>query len=101
MNDNINIISYLLKNNRVNNYTKMMIYLSKYTYYKDYYIPNRKLINALKINKNRVIVILHQLESDNVIKLYYIGKKRYFKFVELKDTKNNDIFHYDWLNDDE
>lgn len=103
MNDE-NIYKVLLANKRVNNYTKLLIILNNLNYYKDYYIPNKKLENKLKINKKRVICLLHQLQEDNIIKIGYKGKKRYFKFVTKneKEKKNHiKLFKYDWLNDDE
>lgn len=103
-----NIIKILLNNKRVNNYTKLMLILNTLDYFEDYYIPNKKLMNMLNINKNRTIVILHQLEEDEIIKIFYKKRKRYFTFiakVEKKENKsnqnNNDFFDYNWLDDEE
>ena len=96
-----NLYRILLENKRVNHYTKLLIMLNTYNHFKDYYIPNKKLTRILKIDKKNLIVLLHQLQDDNIIKLYYVGKKRYFKFNLEEEKKNNDIFHYDWLNDDD
>ena len=107
------IIKLILDNKRVNNYTKMLIILNTLDYYNDYYIPNKKLMNMLGINKNRVIVLLHQLEEDGLIKITYKGRKRNFIFLGyvnqfIDDLENNekkeeekykDIFDYDWLNE--
>ncbi len=112
MKNSKSIVKVLLENKRVNNYTKMLITLSRLDYYKDNYIPNKKLMNILKINKNRVIVILKQLVEDNVIIVYHKGKKRYFKYIineekinindDIVDNKRRlDLFDYDWLNDPE
>ena len=108
--DKKNIIDVLLNNKRVNNYTKLLIILNTLDYFKDYYIPNKKLMNRLKINKKRIIVLLHQLEEDNIIKLYYKGRKRYFVFLAFSEDKesevkpvfsnNNDVFDYDWLEEE-
>ena len=96
-----NIVKILLENSRVNNYTKLLIYLKTLDFYKDYYIPNKKLMNYLKINKNRIIVLLHQLEEDNIISLHYKKRKRYFTFIygESERKEIPVIFEYDWLNE--
>lgn len=107
--DKINITKLLLKNNRVNNYTKLMIILSRLNYFEDYYIPNSKLMKMLGINKKRVIVLLKQLKDDKIIAIFYRGKKRYFTFIEDGEVKKQDynfedkpeLYDYDWLNDDE
>lgn len=102
-----NIIKILLNNKRVNNYTKLLIILNTLDFYKDYYIPNKKLMNMLGINKKNTIRLLKQLENDNVIKIFYKGRKRYFTFIansckeEKEEIKKDDIFDYDWLNDEE
>lgn len=101
------IYKILLNNNRVNNYTKLLLILKSYDYYEDYYIPNRKLMNVLKINKNRIIVLLKQIEKDKMIKLFYKGKKRYFVFIadvskdEKEEEKPIDLYDYNWLDGDE
>lgn len=107
-----NIINLILKNKRVNNYTKLMILLNTLNYYEDYYIPNRKLMNLLKVNKKNIIRLLHQLEDDKIIKIFYKSKKRFFIFIgfnneisEKNEIKSdhlevrNNIFDYDWLNE--
>ncbi len=111
-----NIINILLKNKRVNNYTKLLIYLSRLNYYKDDYIPNKKLMNMLNINKQNLIRrLLKQLEDDKIIKIFYKGRKRYFKYIintvedieDINDEENInnnrriELFDYDWLNDPE
>ena len=96
-----NLYRILLENNRVNHYTKLLIMLNTYNHFKDYYIPNKKLTRILKIDKKNLIVLLHQLQDDNIIKLYYVGKKRYFKFNLEEEKKTNDIFHYDWWEDED
>lgn len=96
-----NIIKILLENSRVNNYTKLLIYLNTLDYYKEYYIPNKKLMNFLKIRKNKVILLLHQLEEDNIITLHYKNRKRYFTFIygESERKEIPVIYDYDWLNE--
>ena len=94
-----------MKNKKVNGYTKMIILLSRLDYHKDYYIPNKKLMNILKIHKKNVIIILHQLVNDDIIKLSYKGKKRYFKFAEeeTKEEKNVipvELYDYNWLEEE-
>ena len=103
-----NIIKMILQNPKVNHYTKLMIILNTLDYYEDYYIPNRKLINQLGIHKKNLIVLLHQLEDDNIIKVFYKDRKRYFTFIgkikeekekieEKTDYSNNELFDYNWL----
>ena len=98
------IIKILLNNSRVNNYTKLLLKLSVLDYLEDYYIPNKKLMNQLKIHKKNLIVLLHQLEEDKVIKIFYKNKKRYFTFIadmfnneEETEERQNNIFDYNWL----
>ena len=103
-----NIIKLLLKNNKVNNYTKLMIILSNLDHFEDYYIPNKKLMRMIGINKNRVIVLLHQLQNDKIIKIFYKGKKRYFIFLANSlEEKSESILdeveafdNYNWLEDE-
>ncbi len=111
-NEKIKITRLILNNKRVNNYTKLMIILSSLNYYEDYYIPNRKLMNMLNINKKRVIILLKQLQEDRVIAIFYKGRKRFFTFLQTgnEDLKNidndmenipdNDLFDYNWLEND-
>lgn len=107
-----NIIKIVLNNKRVNNYTKLMIMLNTLDYFEDYYIPNKKLMNMLGTEKNKIRGLLHQLEEDEIIKVFYKKRKRYFTFIarvkekeEQKEVENNNnhnnLFDYDWLNDDE
>lgn len=98
------IIKILLNNSRVNNYTKLLLKLSVLDYLEDYYIPNKKLMNQLKIHKKNLIVLLHQLEEDKVIKIFYQNRKRYFTFIadmfnneEETEERQNNIFDYNWL----
>ena len=107
--DKGNLFKILLKNKRVNNYTKLLILLNTLNFYEDYHIPNKKLMNMLKINKNRVIVLLHQLEEDRIIKVFYKNRKRYFTFIATDDseekieerTNYNELYDYNWLEDEE
>lgn len=97
-----NIYKQLLQNKRVNNYTKLLILLNNWNYYEDYYIPNKKISKFLKLDYKNIRILLHQLETDNIITLYYKNKKRYFKFIDNEtEERNNDIFHYDWLNEED
>ena len=100
-----NLFSILLEDENVNFYTKMLIMLSMLDYYEDYYIPNIKLMKMLGINKKSTIRLLKKLEDENIIRLFYKGKKRYFSFIKYKNKKklNNDkidLFDYDWLNEE-
>ena len=105
------IYKILLQNKRINNYTKLLLLLNTLDYYEDYYIPNKKIMNILKINKNRVIVLLHQLEEDKMIHIFYKNRKRFFSFIaEVKESnvdvgkikeseEYKEVFSYDWLSD--
>lgn len=105
--DKTHITKILLNSKRVNNYTKLMIVLSRLNYFEDYYIPNSKLMKMLGINKKRVIVLLKQLEEDKIIAIFYRGRKRFFTFIKSGEEKENifeekpELYDYDWLNDEE
>lgn len=103
-----NIIKILLENKKVNNYTKLLIILNTLDFYEDYYIPNKKLMNMLGLTKYWVIQLLKQLKEDNIISIFYKGRKRYFTFIanKSKDEKEEikpfvNIFDYNWLEDEE
>lgn len=106
-NEKNNIIKILLNNKKVNNYTKLLIILNTLNYYEDYYIPNKKLMNMLGLTKYWVIQLLKQLNEDDMIRIFYKGRKRYFTFIayskdKKEENKNKiDPFDYDWLNDEE
>lgn len=97
----------LLKDDNVNYYTKLLILLYIWDYYEDYYIPNRKIMNTLKISKNNVKRLLHQLYDNKVIHIFYKGRKRYFTFIAKKDIDikqndtNKDLFDYNWLDEED
>ena len=105
------IYKILLQSKRVNTYTKILLLLNTLNYYEDYYIPNKKIMNILKINKNRVIVLLRQLEEDKMIHIFYKNRKKFFTFtgepkestVDVDKIKKSEeyqeVFSYDWLND--
>lgn len=102
--DKIDIFDILMKDNNVNNYTKMLILLNRLNYYSDNYIPNKKLMKILKINKPNVIRILGLLKKNKIIYVYYINKKRYFKFInkKLNDDKMEytSLYDYNWLDEE-
>lgn len=107
MSSKININKLMLKNDRVNNYTKLMIILNTLNFYEDYYIPNKKLMNMLNINKKRTIELLKKLREDKIISIFYKGSKRYFTFIANNeesssqlDHAKNDVFDYNWLDED-
>lgn len=102
-NNENNIFYILMNDDNVNNYTKMLILLNRLNYYKDNYIPNIKLMKMLGINKPNTIRIINKLRENNLINIYYIGKKRYFKFIKMKkkDTfKPTELFDYNWLEEE-
>ncbi len=102
--DKIDIFDILMKDNNVNNYTKMLILLNRLNYYSDNYIPNKKLMKILKINKPNVIRILGLLKKNKIIYVYYIGKKRYFKFINKKINEDKmeytSLYDYNWLEEE-
>ena len=100
--NDFNLYELLLKNNNVNYYTKMIILLNTLNFYEDYYIPNKKLMKMLKIDKKNTIRILKQLEKDKIIYLIYKGRKRFFSFrINTKEENFNkvDLYDYNWLDD--
>lgn len=103
-----NIYKILQNDSNVNNYTKLLLYLNIIDYYGDNYIPNRKLMNYLKITKAWVIELLHQLEENKVITLFYKGRKRYFTFIVNENKKDDQPVimededdDYNWLEDED
>ena len=106
--NNVNIYKLLLKSSKVNYYTKLLIILNSLNYYEDYYIPNKKLMKMLGIDKKNVIRLLKQLEEEKIIYIYYKDKnrKRYFNFrisSNEKEKENKDIeqlFDYNWLEEE-
>lgn len=101
--DNVDIFEILMNDENVNYYTKMIILLNRLNYYSDNYIPNAKIMKMLGINKKNTIRLINLLKKNNVIHVYYIGKKRYFKFISKKIKKNKieytELYDYNWLDD--
>lgn len=103
--DKIDIFDILMKDNNVNNYTKMLILLNRLNYYSDNYIPNKKLMKILKIDdKKSIRRLIDKLKKNKIIYVYYIGKKRYFKFINKKmnDDKMEytSLYDYNWLEEE-
>lgn len=102
--DKIDIFDILMKDNNVNNYTKMLILLNRLNYYSDNYIPNVKLMKILSIHKKNVIEIITKLKKNKIIYVYYIGKKRYFKFINKKmnvdKMEYTSLYDYNWLEEE-
>ena len=107
---NKEIVNVILESNNVDVSIKLLIVLSWYDYYKDYYIPNKKLENKLKISKRAIQRGLSTLKARNLIKLYYIGKRRHFVLnnkeikkynkIEKKEEEFTELFDYDWINEE-
>lgn len=99
--DKIDIFEILMKDENVNYYTKMLILLNRLNYYSDNYIPNVKLMKMLGINKKNTIRIITKLKKNKIIYVYYIGKKRYFKFINKKINEDKmeytSLYDYNWL----
>lgn len=103
--DKIDIFDILMKDNNVNNYTKMLILLNRLNYYSDNYIPNKKLMKILKIDdKKSIRRLIDKLKKNKIIYVYYINKKRYFKFInkKLNDDKMEytSLYDYNWLEEE-
>lgn len=103
--DKIDIFDILMKDNNVNNYTKMLILLNRLNYYSDNYIPNKKLMKILKLNDiPNVRRIIKKLEDNKIIHTYYINKKRYFKFINKKINEDKmeytSLYDYNWLDEE-
>ena len=100
-----NIFQILIHCKKVNRFTKMIILLNWLDSMNDNYIPNRKLMNLLKIDKKSVKFLLHELEKENLISLFYKNKKRYFILhldknrKNIENKKNYDLFDYNWLDE--
>lgn len=103
-----NIFKILLNDNNVNNYTKLYLILYQMNYYKKNYIPNKLLANKLGMQIRDVRRLLNVFKKKGIIVIYYIGKKKYFKFKNKQDTildvtnykKDEEIefdFDYNWL----
>ena len=104
------IISILLKNQNVNFYTKLLIFLYYKNQNSDYLITNELICKYLKIdnsfyNKKKIRLTLKQMEVDKIIKIKIKMRRRYFKWLinddidKLFTNKNIFIPDYDWLND--
>lgn len=108
--NNRSITKILLKSKYVNNFTKLLLILNRLDYYEDYYIPNKKLENLLKIDRRKIRDILHHLENENIIRILYKGRRRYFLFTDKdmtfsdeleKEYKKVELEDYNWLEDEE
>ena len=73
-----NIFKSLLNDNNVNKYTKLYLILYQMNHYNRYYIPNKLIANRLKIDIKLCSRLLNMFKDKGIIKIYYIGKRRYF-----------------------
>lgn len=108
--NNRSITKILLNSKYINNFTKLLLILNRLDYYEDYYIPNKKLENLLKIDRRKIREILHHLEEENIIRILYKGRRRYFLFTDKdmifsdeleKEYKKVELEDYNWLEDEE
>ena len=95
---NNNIFKSLLNDDNVNDYTKLYLILYQMNYYQRHYIPNKLISNRLNLKIPNCTRLLKRLEKNNIIKITYIGKKRYFKFIN--NIKTTDYEEYNWLDSD-
>lgn len=96
-----NIFKSLLNDNNVNKYTKLYLILYQMNHYNRYYIPNKLIANRLKLSIRNSIRLLNMFKDKGIIKIYYIGKRRYFRFINDININVESNFDYDWLNDDD
>ena len=94
-----NIFKLILNDDNVNKYTKLYLILYQMNYYKKNYIPNRLIANRLNLDIRNSRRLLKIFEEKGIIKIYYIGKRRYFRFVNEINKKEVNYEDYDWLND--
>ena len=96
-----NIFKSLLNDNNVNKYTKLYLILYQMNHYNRYYIPNKLIANRLKLSIRNSIRLLNMFKDKGIIKIYYIGKRRYFRFINDININVESNFDYDWLNGDD
>lgn len=107
MRKKISLNKLLLREKNICCYTKLLIILYQLDYFNDHYIPNKKLENILKsdFKKRNIIYTLNKIKDDEIITIFYRGKKRYFSFNNLYENEpdNNEIpdLNYDWLNEND
>lgn len=89
-----------MSDDHVNKYTKLYLILYQMNHYKRNYIPNRLISNRLKIDVKLCSRLLNKFKEKGIIKIYYIGSKRYFRFVEEIKKKDVDYEDYDWLEEE-
>lgn len=104
------IISLLLKDENVNLYTKIFIFL----YYKhkncDYLITDLIIIKYLKLentknNRRKILICLKKMEKNKIIKIKIKLRRRFFKWTLENDIdqelerKNIIIPEFNWLED--
>ena len=94
-----NIFKLILNDDNVNKYTKLYLILYQMNHYKRYYIPNRLIANRLNLDIKLCPRLLNKFKEKGIIKIYYIGKRRYFRFVNEINKKEVNYEDYDWLND--
>lgn len=109
--NNRSITKILLNSKYVNNFTKLLLILNRLDYYEDYYIPNKKLLNLMKMNdKDNLNKLLKKIENENIIRILYKGRRRYFLFTDKdmifsdeleKEYKKVELEDYNWLEDEE
>lgn len=95
-----NIFKLILNDDSVNDYTKLYLILYQMSYYKRHYIPNKLIANRLKLNIRNSRRLLKVFEEKGIIKIYYIGKRRYFKFINEINKKEVDYEDYNWLEEE-
>ena len=99
--DKYNLYKTLLEDDNVNLYTKVLIIISQYTFYDNFYMPNRLFMNKLDVDKKSVIRILNKMQRKGLISVRYYENKRYIKLINYNKQKKREIFDYDYLNEDE
>ena len=95
-----NIFKLILNDDNVNKYTKLYLILYQMNHYKKNYIPNRLIANRLNLDIPHSCRLLKMFEEKGIIRIYYIGQKRYFRFVNEIKKKEVNYEDYDWLEEE-
>lgn len=95
-----NIFKLILNDDNVNKYTKLYLILYQMNHYKKNYIPNRLIANRLNLDIKLCPRLLNKFKEKGIIKIYYIGKRRYFRFVNEINKKEVNYEDYDWLEEE-
>ena len=79
----------LLNNDLSNTDLKLIVVLSRCSFFRDTYIPTKKLVTLMRkyipnISNRTIVRSLKKLKDNKIIDYWAYNDKRYFKFI--KDT---------------